>query len=72
MTLCAQLWDQLGAQAIDKLKMGQNQLRDCGAAWMRREKQKPAMILYITWNVNIDEYLAYIFTLNDEWLQLDV
>ena len=63
--------DQLGAGGIDELKMGQSQLRDCGAAWMRREK-KTAMILYITWNVNIDEYLTYIFTLNDEWLQLDV
>ena len=73
MTLCAQMWDQLGAQAIDKLKMDQNQLRDWGAAWMRRKKKTCNGSIHVHgMSMLIDGYLAYMFTLNDEWLQLDV
>ena len=66
MTFCGQMWDLLRGQAVDKLKMGLNPLRDWGSVWLLREKKTLKRTIDIHgMSILIDGYLAYMSNLSN-------
>ena len=61
MTFCGKMWDLLRGQAVDKLEMGLNPLRDWGSVWLLREQKTLRRTIDIDGtSIRIDGYLAYM------------